>query len=238
MPTPIVYFDLETTGLPHGGHLPDIIQIGAVDSYNKQEYDEYLLPNIPISAGATRVNGLTTNKRRTRLFHHNQEMNADEMYTGLRKFISWLRDMFDEPVLLVAHNAFNFDAKILLKNLEHYQIEDYDSVIWGFSDTLLASKDIYPQGSAKLEAIQERLGLPSTNPHDAFCDSHALRVMVRRMVNQNNLNYQQFIKCPSWCLPLSEMKRRYRIAEEVQEVPDYFTDIIHGLNSMRINSVY
>ena len=34
------------------------------------------------------------------------------------------------------------------------------------------------------------------------------------------------------------MKRRYRIAEEVQEVPDYFTDIIHGLNSMRINSVY
>ena len=42
----------------------------------------------------------------------------------------------------------------------------------------------------------------------------------------------------SWCLPLSEMKRRYRIAEEVQEVPDYFTNIIHGLNSMRINSVY
>ena len=37
MPTPIVYFDLETTGLPHGGHLPDIIQIGAVDSYNQQE---------------------------------------------------------------------------------------------------------------------------------------------------------------------------------------------------------
>ena len=36
MPTPIVYFDLETTGLPHGGHLPDIIQIGAVDSYNQQ----------------------------------------------------------------------------------------------------------------------------------------------------------------------------------------------------------
>ena len=37
MPIPIVYFDLETTGLPHGGHLPDIIQIGAVDSYNQQE---------------------------------------------------------------------------------------------------------------------------------------------------------------------------------------------------------
>ena len=51
MPTPIVYFDLETTGLPHGGHLPDIIQIGAVDSYNQQakSYSQLVIINYFIS---------------------------------------------------------------------------------------------------------------------------------------------------------------------------------------------
>ena len=49
MPTPIVYFDLETTGLPRGGHLPDIIQIGAVDSYNQQEQIIFTISNYFIS---------------------------------------------------------------------------------------------------------------------------------------------------------------------------------------------
>ena len=58
---PIVFFDLETTGLVgDGGDIPEIINLGAVDCYDKNiTYDEIYHPQLDITPGASRVNGFT-----------------------------------------------------------------------------------------------------------------------------------------------------------------------------------
>ncbi len=42
-------------------------------------------------------------------------------------------------VILVAHKCHDYDAKVLLRNLDEFQI-DYGNIITGFSDSLLASR--------------------------------------------------------------------------------------------------
>ena len=51
-----------------------------------------------------------------------------------------LRETFDEPVLLVAHNAFNFDAKVFLLLLE--------------SQSLLLKKNVLLHLSKKLMNVE------------------------------------------------------------------------------------
>jgi hypothetical protein len=42
-------------------------------------------------------------------------------------------------VILVAHKCLDYDAKVLLRNLEEFEIP-YEDTILGFSDSLLASR--------------------------------------------------------------------------------------------------
>jgi hypothetical protein len=42
-------------------------------------------------------------------------------------------------VILVAHKCLDYDAKVLLRNLEEFEIP-YEETILGFSDSLLASR--------------------------------------------------------------------------------------------------
>merc|ERR1712107_797110 len=52
-------------------------------------------------------------------------------------------------------------AKVLLRNLEEFGIEYSDTII-GFSDSLLASRQLYTQAAShKLSAMLHEVGLPS-----------------------------------------------------------------------------
>jgi hypothetical protein len=42
-------------------------------------------------------------------------------------------------IILVAHKCLDYDAKVLLRNLEEFEIP-YEDIIMGFSDSLLASR--------------------------------------------------------------------------------------------------
>jgi hypothetical protein len=42
-------------------------------------------------------------------------------------------------IILVAHKCLDYDAKVLLRNLEEFEIP-YEEIILGFSDSLLASR--------------------------------------------------------------------------------------------------
>ena len=115
---PVVFFDLETTGLfSKNGYKPEIISIGAVDSYKrKKTYKEIYHPNIDIQRGATPVNGFCklydAIAGREYLFLDGERVDGMDMKEGLESFIEWLDNNYDEPVLLVAHNCFTFDAKV------------------------------------------------------------------------------------------------------------------------------
>ena len=61
---------------------------------------------------------------------------------AVRKFFNWLHDEFPEGVILVAHTAFAYDARILIEVMEQSGVKENQTkkVIHGFSDTSVAFK--------------------------------------------------------------------------------------------------
>lgn len=109
---PIICFDLETTGLIIKDNIPDIVQIGAVHIFNEDKcFEVCVVPAIQIHPIASRVNKFTTDLES--LYREGRAVKALKQADGLRNFIKWL-ETFYEPVILVAHNCFKFDAKVML----------------------------------------------------------------------------------------------------------------------------
>ena len=61
---------------------------------------------------------------------------------AVRQFFNWLRDEFPKGVILVAHTAFAYDARILIQMMEQSGVKETQTkkVIHGFSDTSVAFK--------------------------------------------------------------------------------------------------
>ena len=105
----VIYYDLETTNLrpltgPNG---IEIVQIGAVCKHTRnkktQTLSVHLVPNREISAGATKVHGLT----RDRLI---REFDARRPKQGLQVFMNFLeqqKDYKEENIWLVSLLCLN-----------------------------------------------------------------------------------------------------------------------------------
>ena len=70
-------------------------------------------------------------------------MPVRELYPwneAVAKFFNWLQNSFPQGVILVAHNAFASDARILIRDLKRSGRGDnqIENVIHGFCDTLVA----------------------------------------------------------------------------------------------------
>ena len=63
---------------------------------------------------ATEVTGYSTDSAFRELYHKDpkREIMPLDRKTAFQTFIDWLDETFGESVLLVAHNCFNFDAKV------------------------------------------------------------------------------------------------------------------------------
>ncbi|XP_063768254.1 uncharacterized protein LOC134883770 isoform X2 [Eleginops maclovinus] len=131
----IVFFDLETTGLcVKRCH---ITQLGA--SYEDYNFDQYILPRIPIQEKASELTGMTVSGGR--LFVYGQRVKTVFVYRALKSFINFLGD-FHGPVLLAAHNSRRFDELVLMRLLAKFSLfKRFKKVVSGFVDTLLLSKD-------------------------------------------------------------------------------------------------
>ena len=87
---------------------------------------------------------------------------------------------------------------MLLRNLEEFGLE-YSSVIQGFSDSLLASRQLYTSApSHRLSAMLAEVGLPVREEHDALEDAEDCRRICRRMAGQCSFRFLDFILEPSW----------------------------------------
>ncbi len=97
---PLVYFDLETTGLKD----PDILQIGALVEDCSDSFDRVLKP---ISKESTReaqeINKLKYNQERKemyRIFTKDEKLcKSVEAKTGLLEFIIWLKNVAAGKIL-------------------------------------------------------------------------------------------------------------------------------------------
>jgi len=237
MTTPVVFFDLETTGFPRkSGPIPDIISIGAVDSFNEsQSYYCVLEPILSIEGGASRVNGFCKDECGV-LLYNGEEVDSTDMRRGLINFVHWLQHEYDEPVLLVAHNCFRFDAKVLLLNFQHYNVK-YERAICGFADSMRASQDLY-DGPYSLQDLLERVNMDIIQSHNALEDAKGVRTLVRRMAAQNNLLFQPFVKDSRWYKSLYEAEVSYGIIEEVESDMDDCEYVCEYHNEMFLYGEY
>ena len=114
-------------------------------------------------------------------------------------FMEWLQELGGN-IILVAHKCLDYDAKVLLRNLEEFEIP-YSDIILGFSDSLLASRQLYTEVSKyiidvyqddfhlqvpshRLSAMLYEVGLPVREEHDALDDAEDCRRICRRMAAQ------------------------------------------------------
>jgi len=192
----IVFFDLETTGFVNPIRP---LQIGAVNSWGNRHFNCSIIPDKYVEPGATNVNGYTTNLQDL-FFNYNLVESAVGLEEGLSRFLSWL-DGFSSRVVLVGHNCFNYDARILMDNLREFDVyqPNLEGIIEGFSDSFIASKMMYPHlsrhslGHMADEVLDGRLVT-----HDAKEDAQCCRSIVRRTAAQNDIRLHNFIFDNRW----------------------------------------
>jgi len=188
----VVFFDLETTGFDRPIRP---VQIGAVDSWGENCFNEYVWPRRHVHPKATQINQFYTRKQN--LYHHGQQVACLDLEDALCAFLEWLEELGGD-VVLVAHKCLDYDAKVLLRNLEEFSIP-YTSVISGFSDSLLASRQLYTGvASHRLGAMLAEVGLAAREEHDALEDAVDCRLICRRMAAQQGLRFLELILEPSW----------------------------------------
>ena len=86
----------------------------------------------------------------------------------------------------------------LLRNFEEFELH-YSDTIMGFSDSLLASRQLYTGASShRLSAMLYEVGLPVRESHDAMDDADDCRRICRRMAAQCGYRFMDFIFDPNW----------------------------------------
>jgi len=193
-PPSVVFFDLECTGFDRPIRP---VQIGAVDSWGQNFFNEFLWPRRNVHPKATLTNNFQASKGK--LYRHGEELDCHDLVDGLWMFMEWLQSLGGN-VILVAHKCLDFDAKVLLRNLEEFEIP-YTGTILGFSDSLLASRELYPYPetpSHKLSAMLEAVGLPVRESHDAMEDAEDCRKICRRMAGICGFKFMDFVLCEGW----------------------------------------
>ena len=72
----------------------------------------------------------------------------DDVYplkVAINMFFLWLEENFPDGVILIAHGAFNNDARILINELKAsgWDDERIENVILGFCDTLISFQKVF-----------------------------------------------------------------------------------------------
>ena len=160
-----VAFDIETTGLTPV--VDRIVEIGAIRFQGSEvlgTFQELVDPRMPVSSGASSVNGIT-----------------DEMVQGkpkieevLPRFLEFLGDAFP-----VAHYA-PFDVGFLAYDISRLNFSVPDQPVL---DTCVIPKRLFPfAGSYSLENLAAFFGIKSETFHRALADSMVCMKVLNRCV--------------------------------------------------------
>lgn len=173
-PQPLVFFDLETTGLDQ---TCEIVQLAAVSGCH--HLNLYVVPRCPMEREASKVTGFRV--RRQRLYQHHRPVLTNTLREVLVSFIAFLR-MLGRP-LVVGHNARRFDCPRLARALDQLDLRDqFQSSVSGCLDTLPLARDVLKERQLKSfrqeELVRELLGV-HYKAHDALEDVRALQALYR-----------------------------------------------------------
>ncbi|XP_026167346.1 protein PML-like [Mastacembelus armatus] len=169
---PLVFFDLETTGLGQGC---EIVQLAAVSG--RHSLNLYVIPRGRMERGAARVTGFRV--CRQKLYLHRQLVLTNSLREVLVSFIAFLQ-MLGRP-LVIGHNIRRFDCPLLARVLDELNLRaQFESSISGFVDTLPLSremlKDSRVQSFRQENLVRELVGV-NYKAHDALEDVRALQTL-------------------------------------------------------------
>jgi len=200
------------TGIKIPGTLPSIgpdILPGLTGQVQCYPFDIYLRPEVEFNSKASEINGMAKDQYGN-LFKNGQEVEqATDMKMGLELFLNYL-EHFDnhQELILVSHNNFKFDSKILLKNLGAYHLRLPQRV--SFADTIDFMKFLRQNGHrgrngqefgrfagalSLKNCLLHMFGENLENAHDAMSDTIALRKITEYgAVSQGYDNYNAFLR--------------------------------------------
>lgn len=150
----------------------DITQLAAI--CGESEFNAYTVPDREISPGASKVTGITVEDGI--LCVDGKPVDTISLKEVFTTFIAYLRS-FPAPVVLVAHNGKRFDVPVLRRLLQQSSMEDeFLKVVSGFLDTLLLSKDLFPDLERHTQGFLVKHFLEKTfDAHNAANDARVLQ---------------------------------------------------------------
>ena len=185
--TEVVIFDLETTRLDRDCQ---IFQLTATTWSSK--FCCFTLPTKPISAKAKEVNGFDVTVRGGRRVLISRVAIVDTVSTHkcLEPFCNWL----PAKCVLVAHNCFAFDARVL-RAVAGSMLEEK---MVGFGDTLPLFRQAMPEENLhKLgDSLVAATGIALSDAHSALGDVKGLRrILDERSISNSSTS--------DFCAPLA-----------------------------------
>ena len=104
------------------------------------------------------------------LHYDGKPVSSTSLAAGLSDLLQWLEAR--QPCLLMAHNAKAFDAKHLVKAVTSSDLlPKFSQVVLGFSDTLPAFRQLFPdRASCSQEHLAQDLLERTYNAHSALDD--------------------------------------------------------------------
>lgn len=181
-PKPIIFFDLETTGISITQDR--IVQIGAIKVMpdGTEEVKNVLInPTIPIPAAATAVHGIS-----------NEEVKDKPKFRQIAKsFAAWLQGSD-----LAGYNSDNFDVPMLIEEFNRVGIT-FPEQDTNFIDVLKIERKI---NGHSLGATYERYtGEELEGAHDALIDIYATIKIFNKQLELNPLLPSDAAEIESYC---------------------------------------
>ena len=153
-----LFLDTETTGLDEHDQ---VVEIAVIDAEGELQFHSLVKPTVPISEGAARVHGITSDELAS-------APTWPEIYSQVRQL---LKDQ-----LVVAHNI-SFDARLLRQTCRAHGLAmiDFD---WRCTMDLLTSFNggRWPRLSRAVELAG--VAFPGGDAHRAQCDAECVRRIV------------------------------------------------------------
>ncbi|KAK9725408.1 hypothetical protein RND81_05G141400 [Saponaria officinalis] len=176
-----IVFDLETTGFMRSDN---IIEIALRDLEGGENSTFHTLVN-----PGRHVPNKSVHKISTEMVSQPGVPSMKELIPILLAFVESRRKP-EGYVILIAHNAWTFDVRFLIKEFGRYSITIPSH--WLFLDTLPISRELMKKegvkGGTKLQDLCVYFGIESKDPaHRAMADVNALALVLNRLSFKMNL---------------------------------------------------
>jgi hypothetical protein len=191
-PVNIVFFHIETTGQTEPVRP---LHIGAVDSWGEDEFDMYVWPGRDIETGHSEL--FTEGGQMFRTWHEGEPLPCQPLEAALVAFMAWLAEV-QGSVVLVAHGCHHDQGKVLLRNLEEFQIP-WEGTVTGFTDSRVAAERTVP-GAAEhgLDGVRRALELGGGESHDAVERAEDTRMVCRALATRCRMKFLEFVTDTDW----------------------------------------